>query len=96
MRRRRLTRYVLLALAVLAGMALGYRYQQRREQAKATPKPVAIEDGKTIDFSSGKPVVKDDAADRAALEKAKREMDEAAANVTFAPTKPPPPPENSK
>jgi len=33
---------------------------------------------------------KDEAADRAAVEKAQREMDEAAANITFAPTKPAP------
>ena len=55
------------------------------------PVPVqetVIQDGKTIDFSSGQPSVQDTPADRAALEKAKREMDEAAKDVTFAPTKP--------
>lgn len=91
MPRPRWTRYVLLLLAILAGMALGYRYRQHHERTKMPPKPVAIEDGKTIDFSSGRPVVKNDAADQAALEKAKREMEEATAAVTFEPTKPPPP-----
>jgi hypothetical protein len=58
--------------------------------AKPTTPPaeVAIQDGKTIDFSSGQPRVQDSAADRAALEKAKREMNEATKDVTFAPTKP--------
>lgn len=48
----------------------------------------AIHDGKTLDFSSGQPHVQDTPADRAALEKAKREMDEATKDVTFAPRKP--------
>lgn len=59
----------------------------------ALPPPVpvketVIQDGKTIDFSSGQPRVQDTPADRAALERAKREMDEAAKDVTFAPAKP--------
>lgn len=51
---------------------------------------IAIQDGKTIDFSSGRPQIQDTPADRAALERAKREMDEAARNVTFPPTAPTP------
>lgn len=47
--------------------------------------PVAIEDGKTIDFSSGKPVVKDSTQDKAAIDKAVKEMDDAAKDVTFGP-----------
>ncbi|MFZ9683193.1 MAG: hypothetical protein ACO3DQ_08325 [Cephaloticoccus sp.] len=62
----------------------------------ATPPPVVpLEDGKTIDFSQGRAEVRDEAADRAASEKAKREMDEATADVTFAPTKPAPAAEES-
>ena len=41
-------------------------------------------EGKTIDFSSGKPVVKDTPEDRAALEAGLREIEEATRNVTFS------------
>src|SRR5581483_4994517 len=48
------------------------------------PKPeVPIQDGKTIDFSTGAPVIKDNPADQAALERSLREMDAAAGTVTF-------------
>ena len=47
--------------------------------------PVPIQDGKTIDMSSGRPVVRDDARSRAALERGVKEMEEAAAGVTFGP-----------
>lgn len=55
----------------------------------ATPSraEVPIEDGKTIDFSGGRAEVRDTPEDRAALERAKREMEEAARDVKFAPTK---------
>ncbi len=46
---------------------------------------VPVQDGKTIDMSSGRPVVQDDARSRAAIEKAKKEMEAAASEVTFAP-----------
>jgi hypothetical protein len=52
----------------------------------APPKPtavVAIQDGKTIDFSSGNPVVKDSAAEKAIIEKAVREMEAALQDVNF-------------
>jgi len=42
-------------------------------------------DGQTIDFSSGRPVAKDTPADKAALDQAVKEMEEAAKDVTFAP-----------
>lgn len=77
------SRWLIALLAVGLGLAAAWRWQQSR------PAPVtSIQDGKTIDFSSGQSVVRDDAADRAALEKAKREIDEATADITFAPTKP--------
>jgi hypothetical protein len=44
---------------------------------------IPIEDGKSIDLSSGRPVVRDDARSRAAIEKSLREMEEAARSVTF-------------
>jgi len=40
---------------------------------------------KTIDFSSGKPVVKDSPEDQAAIDAAVKEMAEAAKDVTFKP-----------
>ena len=46
---------------------------------------VPIQDGKTIDMSSGRPVVRDDARSRAAIDKATKEMEEAAKDVTFGP-----------
>ncbi|MBI3887033.1 MAG: hypothetical protein HY302_15090 [Opitutae bacterium] len=51
-----------------------------------TPRgPVEIPDGKTLDFSTGQAVVKDSPEDRAKLAKALKEMEEAAATVTFDP-----------
>ena len=50
------------------------------------PRPeVAIQDGKTIDFSSGRPVVKDTAKEKASIEKSVKEMEEAAKGVSFSP-----------
>ena len=46
---------------------------------------VLMQDGKTIDMSSGRPVVRDDARSRAAIAKSAKEMEDAARNVTFAP-----------
>ena len=51
----------------------------------AAPVDLTKNDGKTIDFSSGRPVVKDSAADRAAIEKAKKDMDAAVKEVSFGP-----------
>jgi hypothetical protein len=49
------------------------------------PGVVSIRDQKTIDFSTGKPVVRDDAAEKAAIEAALKEMEEATRGVTFGP-----------
>ncbi len=49
---------------------------------------VAIQDGKTIDFSSGVAVVKDDAKQKAVIDKAVAEMESALRSVTFAPAAP--------
>jgi hypothetical protein len=69
--------------------------------AAATKTNVAIQDEKTIDFSSGKPVVKDSAEDKAIIANSVKEMNEAAAGITFGPApkpaepaaKPPAPPQ---
>ena len=44
-----------------------------------------IQNEKTIDFSSGKPVVKDSAEEKAIIANSVEEMNEAAAAVTFGP-----------
>jgi hypothetical protein len=49
------------------------------------PGVVPIQDQKTIDFSSGQAVVKNDSAEKAAIEAALKEMDEATKGVTFGP-----------
>jgi len=54
----------------------------------SAPAEVPIEEGKTIDFSSGKPEIRATDEDRIAIERAKREMDEATKDITFAPIKP--------
>ncbi|MDB6113325.1 MAG: hypothetical protein JWQ83_2041 [Lacunisphaera sp.] len=83
-----------LLVAVLAGV-FGWVAWQRLHPAPAAPvvakpgpaaEPVVLggaNERKTIDFSSGKPVVKDTAADRAAIDAALKDMAEATKNVTF-------------
>lgn len=94
-------RLVYFVIGVLAGMVGGYFYLRHRSApppviaplpnvltVEAKPLPdVAIQEGKTIDFSKGTPEIRDTPEDRAALEKAKKEMDEATKDVVFAPTK---------
>lgn len=100
-------RHLWLLLAVALGVLAGYWWNRRSARVAPVPPPVTaqpasvpaahapevpIQEGKTIDFSSGKPVVKESAADQAAIDAAKKEMDEATKNITFEPTPPPPPP----
>jgi hypothetical protein len=49
----------------------------------APPAPVPIQDGRTINFSNGSPVVADSAADKAALDRGVKAIDEATRDVTF-------------
>ncbi|MBI2511696.1 MAG: hypothetical protein HYV96_06950 [Opitutae bacterium] len=53
--------------------------------AAPAPEPVDLtkHEAKTIDFSSGKPVVKDTPEDRAALQEGLKDIEEATRNVTF-------------
>jgi hypothetical protein len=67
---------VILIIAALAGFDL---------QRKQPPARVAIENGQTIDFSTGEAVVTKNEADQAALDQAQREMEEATADITFQP-----------
>ena len=60
--------------------------------ATAAFKPeVPIQDGATIDFSIGAPVVRSGGPDTEALDRALKEMADATKNVTF----PPPPPKGA-
>jgi hypothetical protein len=77
----------LLLLFAIALLMIAVRwFYFRPHPAPANSPPVTIQDGKTIDFSSGKPVVKDNPEEKAIIDRASREMEEAAKNVTFAPT----------
>ncbi len=85
-------RLLFLALGVLLGAAGSYLLLRPRPPAAAAEPPVAIQDGKTIDFSSGRAEVRDTPEDRAALQSALQEMEAAAKEVTFSPPPAPPPP----
>lgn len=105
----RRSKEIMVLLALLLGMMAFVLWYvlDRRGRTRAIPpvsltppppaRPVDLtqHDGQTLDLSSGRPVVKDSAEDRAALVKAKQEMDEAMKGVTFGPParKPAPPPE---
>ena len=85
------------AMPVVTGQTTG---QTPAGTGSGPTKPVDLEkhDGKTIDFSSGQPVVKDSPEDKAAMDAALKDMAEATKDVTFeAPKKKmesPAPPKN--
>ncbi|HEX2861976.1 MAG TPA: hypothetical protein VHN79_10065 [Lacunisphaera sp.] len=96
---------VLLALLVGAmAFVLWYVIDRRAKnhalQSAATPRPNPVvaappvdltqAERKTVDFSTGRPVVTDSAEDQAAIDAALKEMAEATKGVTFAPSPPPP------
>jgi hypothetical protein len=58
---------------------------ERRERPPASSPEVPIQSGATIDFSLGSPVVRSQAEDQAAMDKALREMNEAVKEITFEP-----------
>jgi hypothetical protein len=85
---------LLLVTIALVSLALWSISHRGMLKSRVTRSPVAaktpalavpIQDGKTLDFSSGKAVVKDSAADRTAIDRSVTEMNAAAGNVTFAP-----------
>lgn len=84
-------RILLLVGGLILGATAAYFLPSRPPAETAEP-PVAIQDGKTIDFSSGRAEVRDTPEDRAALESAVKEMEAAAKEVTFSPTSASPPP----
>lgn len=77
------TRIALLLLAA-AMVAFGVISMSRRSGRR--PAEVPIQDGKTIDFSSGKGVVADDQKSKAAIDNSVKQMDAAASSVSFPAT----------
>jgi hypothetical protein len=79
--KRRRAKSLLIATAATAAALWAYASQPR--SPVRSPAVVPIQDGKTIDFSSGAPVIKDSAADKAVLDASVKEMDAASKDVTF-------------
>jgi hypothetical protein len=84
-----LKRNLLWLLALGVAIYLGYLFLQPKPQPSRASE-VPIPDGATIDFSSGKPVVRADAGEKAIIDAAVKEMNEAAKNIRFEPLAPPP------
>lgn len=97
--------WLLLALLVGAmGFVLWYVIDRRAKNRAAPPAashtlapeppaaPVDLtqHDGKTVDFSSGRPVVKDAPEDQAARDAAMKDIADATKDITFRVTPPPP------
>jgi hypothetical protein len=76
----RRTTSVLIAAAATAAVIWAYASHRRGDR----PSPVPIQDGRTLDFSNGSPQVGESAADKAALDKGVKEIDEATKNITFS------------
>lgn len=104
--RRNLLRLLSILLAALAAWVLWDRMAHSRPTGVAAPAQsaattqtpptapvpaVPIADRKTIDFSSGQPVVKDDLENKQAIDAALPDMQDALRDVSFDP-KPPAPP----
>lgn len=99
---RKSRRFLFFLLAALLGWVAWTRLTGPKPDAPApvstrpkapAPADVAIEDRKTIDFSSGRPVVKDDTENRTAIDGALPAMQAALKDVSFEPPKPAPAPE---
>lgn len=82
-------RLIIIALLAIASAAIAWRFTRPKPAPTIAP-PVAIRDRATIDFSSGRPVVKNDAGEKAIIDAAVKDMNDAAKNIRF--TLPPPPP----
>lgn len=82
--RRMKRRLLVLALCLLAGVTAWLVWRSRRVPAPLPP-PVDLtqHDSQTIDFSSGRPVVKDSAADKAAMDAALKDIAAATKDVKF-------------
>lgn len=95
-----------MLLLLLAGTMAFVLWYVRNRRAEMRARPVQVKalgpvapqpyvdlqrhDAQTIDFSTGRPVVKDSPEDKAALEQGLRDIEEATRNVTFEAEKPAP------
>jgi hypothetical protein len=75
-----------LLLLAAVGIAAGWLTWRHLHAVPKVNPPVAIQDNATIDFSSGKPVVKDSAQEKAIIDAAVKEMDDATKGVVFTGT----------
>lgn len=72
-----------VALTAAATAAALWLYVSHGRAHRRPAAPVPIQDGKTLDFSSGSPVVKDDPANKAKMDAALKAIDAATQTVTF-------------
>ncbi len=77
---RRLTH---LAIASLVSLAALWAYVAQPREGVPARRVVPIQDGKSIDFSGGRPEIKDDPASKARMERALKQIDEVNATVVF-------------
>ena len=91
-------RALTLALATAEVIAALWAYVSQPGPSGRKPAVVPIQDGQTIDFSQGHPVVSDRPADKERMDAALTQIDEATRGVTFSaapqaggPTPPPTP-----
>ena len=76
------------AIATAAAAAALWAYVSQPRVGARGGGFVPVQDGKTIDFSGGRPVIRDSAADKASMDAAVKEMDAASKSVTFPPDAP--------
>jgi hypothetical protein len=77
------TRVSSFLIAAAAVAAMLWAYGSHAPARRAPPEAVPVQDGRTIDFSNGSPVVANGAADKAALDAGVKAIDEATRTVTF-------------
>lgn len=88
-------RFLLLALLALVSAAIAWRLTRPKPVPHPAP-AVVIQDHATLDFSSGRPVVKNDAGEKAIIDAAVKDMNDAARNIRFSLPPPPPLPDAKK
>lgn len=77
-------RAITLALATAEAVAALWAYVSQPTPSDRRPGVVPIQDGQTIDFSQGHPVVSDRASDKARMDAALKAIDEATRDVTIS------------
>ncbi len=80
---------ILLVVILAAVIAARWWFQRARHVPTPPPALVTIQDRATIDFSTGQPVMRDDAAEQALIDAALKDIDAAAKAIKFPPLVPP-------